>query len=252
MSRIVALIAARMGSSRLPGKALMPIDEVPMLGRMIERIRRSDRIDQVVLATTEREEDEPLVEFSAAMGIGCHRGSPDDVLGRITGAAKAYDADTVLQLLGDNPLLSSELVDAVIQYFETGDFDYAVNVTAEFPHAPTNLRRFAIGIRAEVMSIDALRRCEARADTPHYREHATSYIADHPEVFKIGYLEASGLWQHLNHPEWTFAVNYQNNFDLIAELFARCGRGGSVFPLQNVVDTLAGDPKLVNLMGPPG
>lgn len=251
MTHTVALIAARMGSSRLPGKALKDAGGLPMLELLVRRVQRSKYIDEIVIATTDLEEDGALESFAEEQGIGCFRGSSDDVLGRIAGAARRFEADRVLQLLGDNPLLHHTLVDAVVEHFLSGDWDYAVNLTNEFPAASPEMRRFSIGIRAEAMPMETLLRCEQEAKADHHREHATSYIARNPDRFRLGYLEADGPWRFLNHPEWTFAVNHAENLELIRRIVSESGRDPADLELKEVVSALARDRTLMDLMGEP-
>lgn len=172
-------------------------------------------------------------------------------MGRISAAAKAFKADRVLQLLGDNPLLDASLVDAVVEHLAHNGYDYAVNLTNEFPEAAAERRRFAIGVRVEAMPIETLLRCDERAKTTHYREHATSYIGRHPEEFRVGYLEAEGRWRFLNRPDWTFAVNYAENLELIRRIVSESGGDPVALGLEDVVAILKDNRGLVDLMGEP-
>ena len=249
--RTAALIAVRMGSSRLPRKALLPILGKPMIERLIERVRRSSNIDEIVIATTTLEEDDTLEALAMQMGVGCFRGSADDVLGRITAAAAASGCDRVVELLGDNPLIHVDLIDDVIALFENGAFDYAVNVTYEQPHAPPDAARFPIGVRVEVYRPEVIARSAAEATHPHNREHSTSFIVEHPELFKLGYMEATGRWAPLRRPEATFAVNHRQNFDLINRIFETCYPLDDNFTLFAAMETFDDDPELASLMGAP-
>ncbi len=116
-----------MTSSRLPGKVLLPAGGRPLLELMVERLRRASRIDAIVIATTDDPSSEPLEELAQRLGIGCFRGSEDDVLARVLGAAQAYDAELIVELTGDCPLIDPELVDRCIERFARGDLDYVSN-----------------------------------------------------------------------------------------------------------------------------
>src|SRR3954447_5944280 len=105
MERVVATIEARMTSSRLPGKVLLPAVSKPLLELMVERLRRCRHVDEIVIATTEDASSDPLQELAQRLGIGCLRGSEDDVLARVLGAAEAYDADVIVELTGDCSLI---------------------------------------------------------------------------------------------------------------------------------------------------
>ena len=249
--KTTALIAARMGSRRLPGKSMMSILGKPMLERMIERVRHSQSIEQIVIATTELPEDDAIESLAARIGVGCFRGSAQDVLGRINAASAAYGPELVVELLGDNPLVHAHLIDDVIVFHTNGDFDYAASVTIEYPHAGAAMKKFPIGIRVQVFTPPVLDRCAQLASEPRYREHSTSFICEHPEMFRPGYFEAKGKWRDLNRPELTFAVNYQENLNMVRRIFERCYPVNPNFPLTDVIRTFDSDPALRPLMGSP-
>jgi len=249
--KTVAIIAARMDSSRLPGKVMMPILGKPMIERMIERIQFSKHINEIIIATTELLNDDILASLAKKLHVGCFRGAVDDVLGRLHAAAYAAGTDHVVDLLGDNPLVHADLIDDVIEFYHSHDFDYAVSTTTEHPYASPELARFPIGIRVEMCSREVLDRCEKEANNPYHREHSASYIYEHLEIFKIGYFEAKGKWAELNRPELTFAVNYRENFDLVSYIFEKCYSIDPNFTLQAVLKTFDSNPELLKLMGAP-
>ena len=234
-----AILVARMGSTRFPGKSLQPLSGKPMVERMVERIAKARGLDRMVLATTDRPEDDALASWAERIGILCHRGPAEDVLGRVHQAWKRFGGETLVELLGDNPLVHSSLIDAVMKIYQSGEFDYAVNVTRETPHAPAELPRFPVGIRVQVYSAETLERCAAAASDPSDREHSTRYILHHPETFRLGYLPAAGAWAELHQPEWTFAVNYPKNLELIRQIFELCAPVDPNFSLQAVMRAAA-------------
>lgn len=247
--RVQAIIACRMGSSRLPGKSLLPILGKPMVERLIERVRRASRITDVLLATTDLPDDQPLVDLASRAGVGCFRGSPDDVLGRIAAAAGGTGADVLVELLGDNPLVHSALIDDVLDLHAAGGYDYTANVTSEYAHAGAGVAKFPVGVRVQAFTPDVLARAAREARDPYHRENATTYIYGHPERFALGYLQAAGTWSRLRRPELTFAVNYRKNFDLVSRLFERCYPIDANFSLVDVMDAFDADPRLAALMG---
>jgi spore coat polysaccharide biosynthesis protein SpsF len=247
----IALLAVRTGSSRLPAKALMPILGKPMLERMLERVARAKAIDKIVIATTELAEDDRVEALATRLGACCYRGSVDDVLGRMAGAVAASNADRVVELLGDNPLVHADIIDEVAAFFDAGGYDYAVNVTHEQPNAPADAARFPIGVRVEVYKPEVIIECARETNDPRNREHSTSFIGEHPELFQLGYFEALGPWASLNQPGYTFAVNYQQNFDLIEQVFASCYPLDEDFSLPSVMALLEAWPELTELMGAP-
>ena len=245
-----AIIAARMGSRRCPGKQLLPILGRPMLERMVERIRYSDRIGRIVIATSDLLRDDILEEWARSMRVDCFRGSPDDVLGRIVAAAEAFDAELIAELLGDNPLVHSDLIEDVIDFFEKGGFDFASNATAEYPHTPPDCRCFPIGIRVQVFPLEVIARSAQLTDDPRHREHSTTLIAERPDLFKLGYMEAAGRWTELARPNLTFAVNHRENYELVRAIFESCYPNSPNFDLCEVVRTFDAHSELAPLMGP--
>lgn len=232
-----AILVARMGSSRLPGKSMRPILGKPMVERMIERIRPARTLDKIILATSDRPEDEPLAALAEHLGIGCYRGSAEDVLGRIQGAARVAGVQTLVELLGDNPLVHSDLIDDTVGFYRGGPFDYAASATTEYPQAGGEILKFPLGIRVQVYSLQTLERCARLAAEPAHREHATTYIIQHPELFRSGLFEARGRWSALNRPELTFAVNYLQNLKLISRIFEICLPGDPHFSLERALET---------------
>jgi len=175
--KIVAIIQARCGSSRLPGKVLMDIAGYPMFSRVVQRARQAQTLTEVVLATSTARRDEPLVSLAAGLDIRCFRGSECDVLDRFVGAARAFNADIVVRLTADCPLLDGAVIDRVVSAFqETALMDYASNtLNRTYPH----------GLDVEVVAVEALVRAHKEAQLPYEREHVTPYIYNHPELFSL-------------------------------------------------------------------
>lgn len=220
-----------------------------MLERMVERIREAPSINEIVVATTTLPEDDELEDFCGAIGIGCYRGSAHDVLGRIWAAVQETESDTVVELLGDNPLIDAALIEDVVTLYQSKNCDYAVNVTNEYPKADAALRRFPIGVRAQAFSRTTLDRCEQSARSDEHREHSTSYIGEHPEIFKIEYLEATDRWASLNRPELTFAVNVRANLSLIDKIFTVGLAKDANFSMIEAMAIFDSDPSLAALVG---
>lgn len=249
--KIVALIAARTGSSRFPSKVLQPVLGRPMLERMIERIRSTRRVQEVVVATTREPSDDALAALADTLGVGCFRGQTDDVLGRLQAAAAAVRADLVIELLGDNPLVHAALIEDTLALYERQRVDYAATVTTEYPNLEPDVRCFPTGIRVQVFAAATLNCCAQSAVDPAHREHSTSYIAEHPEQFRLGFVEAVGPWAALHRPELTFAVNYPENLQLVRRIFERCYPRDPNFTLQEALRVFDADPSLAPLMGRP-
>ncbi|MBN2556282.1 MAG: glycosyltransferase family protein [Anaerolineales bacterium] len=178
--RIVAIIQARMGSQRLPGKVLLDIHGKPMLQRVLERVAGSKLIDQIVVATTTEDGDDPIERFCQSLGHHVVRGHPSDVLDRYMQAALAEHADIIVRLTADCPLLDPGVIDMTIQALLDTDppADLALN---RIPGS----RTFPIGLDAEVCTLQALRRAWEEADQPYQREHVLPYLYEVPGRFRV-------------------------------------------------------------------
>jgi len=171
----IAIVQARLGSSRLPNKVLKEIGGRPLIGILLERLSVSLLTDQVVLAVPDTSQNDSLEEFANGIGVPVYRGSEDDVLDRFYQAAVQYDAETVIRLTGDCPLIDAGLVDSCISMFRSGSVDYLSNV-----NPPT----YPDGLDIEVFSIQALTRAWQEAQSTFEREHVTPYLRESGE-FRI-------------------------------------------------------------------
>jgi spore coat polysaccharide biosynthesis protein SpsF len=163
----VAVVQARFGSERLPGKVLRPMRGQPMLGYLLEALTHCRSIDVVVVATSADASDDAVALFAQASGVRCHRGSLDDVASRVLGAAEAVRADAVIRLSGDSPLLDPAVVDRGVELFRSEPSDLVSNVVT---------RSFPRGQSVEVLSRDALARAVAVMTSAHEREHVTPHF----------------------------------------------------------------------------
>lgn len=171
MMTIVATIEARMGSSRLPGKVLMPAGGQPLLGILIERLKRVPQLDRIVVATTIHGADDPIAAVARDYGVSVFRGSEDDVLGRVAGALTAHDATVAVEVTGDCPLLDPALVSAMIEQYRgaAGRHLYVANTTGSVPGAPN-------GQDIQVFAAEALHIANAETHDPADREHVSMYL----------------------------------------------------------------------------
>ena len=245
-----AFIIVRLGSSRLPKKNIMEILGKPMIELLIERVKRSQLVDKIVITTSSHPIDDPLEDLAEKLGVFCYRGSLENVMERINGAAHAFDCDTIVELLGDNPLVHSDLIDDVLKLYNDGNYDYAATVTKEYSLFDMEKIFFSVGVRVQVYSRST---AERYIEYPQYigndNKHPCAYIFDHPEVFRIGYLEAKGKWAFMNRPDLTFAVNYRKNFNLIRSIFERNYPEDNNFSLKKVYQQLDEEKYLYLLMG---
>lgn len=162
--KTIAVVQARLGSSRLPGKVLFPLDGVPVLGRILRRISPSETLDEIVVATTDAKCEDVIADLTHQIGASSFRGDEQDVLGRLYEAARTFDADTIVRVNADSPFVSQRLVDLCLHELEDGGHDYA----------STKLERtFPIGYGVETFTMDSFERVEQVSTSPHEREHVT-------------------------------------------------------------------------------
>ena len=172
--KIVATIEARMTSTRLPGKVLLPALGEPMLCHLVNRLKAVSSLDEIVLATTVNTTDDLLVEVASKVGISVYRGSEIDVMERVISAAEAAHADVVVEITGDCPIIDPDIVEQTIQMYLHHDAAYVSNV---------QIRSYPDGMDTQVFSLDSLKHSASITNAPLDREHVSLYMRNHPEIF---------------------------------------------------------------------
>ena len=234
--RVVAIVQARMASTRLPGKVLADIGGVPMLARTMERARRCRRVDAWMVATTLEAGDDAVEALCRARGYGVYRGSLHDVLDRYVKAARQAKADVIVRLTADCPLLDPELVDQAVQAFLVASppADLVVN---RLPGA----RTYPIGLDTEVVSLAALERAWREAREPHQREHVLPYLYDPPGRFRVIRLDAERDYGSLR---WT--VDTPEDLEFVRQVVARLEPRGE-FRWRDILALIEADPGLAQI-----
>ena len=231
---IAAIVQARMGSSRLPGKTLMDVAGRPLLGHLVDRARRIPGLDAVVIATTDRPADRAILNFAAAEGVPVYAGSEDDVLDRFHQAAERFGVAVVVRVTPDCPLLDPDVAGLVLRHFldAGGRLDYASNT-----QPPT----FPDGQDTEVFSAAALARAWREARLPSEREHVTPYIWKHPDRFRLANVRHA---EDLSALRWT--VDEAADLEFVRTVYARLG-AGRVFGMDDVLALLRREPALLEI-----
>lgn len=222
----VIIVQARMTSTRLPGKVLKAVLGKPLLEYQWERLKKVPLADQIVIATTTNDTDQPIVEFCETRGITCFRGSEDDVLSRYYQAAIKTRADVIVRVTSDCPLIDPDIVnEAISEFLSFGDAcDYLSN-TVE--------RSYPRGLDVEVMSFVALEAAAHAARKPGDREHVTSYIYTHPYIFQLRQLIGE---ENLTHYRWT--VDEPRDLELISMMLEALYPVTPDFRLADCLDLL--------------
>ncbi len=225
-----AIIQARMGSQRLPGKVLAPIGRAPMLAHVVERAAACPAIDQVVIATSTGADDDAVAAAAAVLGVACWRGSPDDVLARYRDAARAHHADVVVRLTADCPLLDPAVIGRVVAALVAGSRrDYAANVLT---------RTYPRGLDVEALWTDTLLRIDRLATTAAQREHVTALVHDRPTWFTTASVEAE-----CDASDLRLTVDTLADLELIRRIHARLAPTAAT-PYTAVVALLRREPAL--------
>ncbi|MFX0055462.1 MAG: cytidylyltransferase domain-containing protein [Candidatus Hermodarchaeota archaeon] len=208
-TKIVAVIQARMGSSRFPGKSMEKIGHWPLVELVLKRVQRS-RVDVVVLATSTSPLDDVLAEYVDSLGFPVFRGSEEDVLSRFHQAAEKYDPETVVRITGDCPLISPTLIDYAIDVFEEHNVDYlSLAIGDEKPAA------YPRGFDVEVARFASLTEAVTNATKEYEREHVMPYLYTHPDSYSVHYIEPTPEY---SRPSYRLCVDSKLDFDLILKL----------------------------------
>lgn len=227
---ILAIIQARMGSRRFPGKVLRELGSRPLLWHVHDRVRESERIDEVVIATSQSQEDISIIEFAEEFMVPVFIGSEDDVLDRFYHAADKFGGDEIVRICGDIPLIDPHIIDNTIDYFLNGSFDY-VNNWLTFPE----------GQHVEILSFRVLEKAWKEATKPSEREHVTPFIYNNPQEFKIGQLRSD-----IGVPAMRLAVDYPCDFELVEKIYDRLWEG-HIFYFDEICELFDAEPHLLEI-----
>ena len=236
MGKVVATIEARMTSSRLPGKVLLKAAGVSMLEHLIRRLRVVKSIDQIVLATTYNREDLPLIELAKDLNISYFCGSEDDVMKRVIDAATYFNADIVVEITGDCPIIDPEIVEQTIRMFNVHNVDYVSNAL---------IRSFPDGMDTQVFKLNTLKRSAAMTEDLLDREHVTLHIRNNPKLFTQLHLVAP---PEVHWPELGLTLDEISDFKLlkkIIEYFVK--KKNPLFSCVDVIRLLRKNPEYIKI-----
>lgn len=233
--RVVIILQARMGASRLPGKPLKTVLGRPLLGYQLERLRRSHSTTEIVVATTLEPQDDQIAEFCKSQEVSVFRGSSLDVLDRYYQAARLFKADFVVRVTGDCPIIDPVILDEVINYYLEcfPKFDYVSNsISHTYPR----------GLDVEIFSFELLESAQKNAKLPEEREHVTLYFYTHPEKFSIGNVASK---KDISNHRWT--VDTEEDFELISRIISELYPENNEFATQDVLDLLEDNPEWMKI-----
>lgn len=223
--KVAALVQARTGSTRLSGKVLEDVGGIPLIAHTLRRLRAARRVDEVVLATTEHHRDDVLVECARAEGANVYRGSEHDVLSRFRDAAESADADAVVRITGDCPLLDPAVVDRVVRALVDASepCDYASNVLR---------RTYPKGLDTEALWVEALARIDELASSAEAREHVTWFAyRERPDLFRLRSVEGDEDRSDLN-----WSVDTAEDLERVRALVSLLERPDEPVPWRQLVE----------------
>ncbi len=230
--KTVITIEARMRSTRLPGKVLKPILGRPMLALMIERLQRVWQADEIVVATTEKPADDPITNLAQRLGVSWFRGSEEDVLDRVLKAAQSVNADLIVEICGDCPLIDPGIIDQMIATFKSNSVDYCSN---------TLYYTYPLGINAQVFPVTVLAQVSELTQNPADREHVSLYIYDHPKRFRLLNV-ASGFPPQV--ADLRLTVDTSEDFELVQAIYQELYPINPKFNLSDILILFQRRPEL--------
>jgi len=233
---IIAILQARVGSTRLPGKVLKIIQNKTILELIIERVQQSTLVDKIVVATTDNKKDDEILEICEKLGIESFRGSEEDVLDRFYQCSVLHKPDLIIRLTSDCPLIDPYHIDRLIQYSldHKNEFDYFSNCRE--PTLPD-------GLDVEVIPFETLERAWNEAKKPYEREHVSPYIYLNPNLFKIASYKNPDDY---SHHRWT--LDTSEDFEFIKSIYSHfVGKKQQFFYLDDIIEYLKQNPDIYSI-----
>jgi spore coat polysaccharide biosynthesis protein SpsF len=238
MLKVITVVQARMGSTRLPGKVMLPLAGKPLILRMIERINSAKYCGEIIAAITFDEDDDPIAEACRQNKIALFRGHPTDLIDRHLNIAKKYNADAVVKIPSDCPLIDPDIVDKVIKFYidNSTSLDYVSNL-----HPAT----YPDGNDVEIFSISALEKAWEEAEKGFEREHTTPYFWENPDKFKIGNI----TWEtELDYSmSYRFTIDYEEDYIFIKKIYEELYPKNPLFSLNDILTLLKDKPEILKI-----
>lgn len=231
--KVVTIIQARMGSSRLPGKIFMNIEGKFLLQHIIDFLKHSELTDNIAVATTSSSQDDRVVELCKDLHVDYFRGSEEDVLGRYYECAKFFKGDIIVRITADNPLIDPTLVDQAIKICKESQCDYVSNMINQ---------TYPLGYLVEVFTFDILEKMYKNLKDELSREHVTFDIRKNPNLYKI---KEFNLQKNYSH--WRLTVDYKEDIELISKIFSKLYVNNSYIKLESVIKFLEENNELLKI-----
>ncbi len=233
--KTAAIIQARMGSTRLPGKVMKDLKGKPVLWHVIERVKQAKNIDQIIIATTIHERDKIIFEKAKEWGVKAYRGSEEDVLARYYEAAVNYDIEVIVRITSDCPLIDPQVTDEIVEYYNENDYTLVTNAGSDL-----NNRTYPRGLDTEVFSFNVLEKAYNKAEKKYQREHVTPYIYENYE----------DVFYYKNNKDlsnYRLTLDTKEDFELIKALYDKLYNGKHDFYLNEIIEVLNKNKELLSL-----
>jgi len=231
---ILGVIQARMNSKRLPGKVLFHLLGKPVIGHIYERLTYSTKIDEICISTSTNPSDNPIVEYATQAKIKYFRGSEENIISRLLNTAKKFDADVIVRVTGDDPLIDPKIIDRLISlYLDNPSVDFVSN---------NKVRTFPIGLDVEVIPVKTLEKFFPISKDPIFFKYFIGmYIFEHPETYK-------SLGIELDNPKlfrWT--LDYPEDYEFMKQIYSKLYKPGSIFYMEDIFSLLEKYPKIMKI-----
>jgi len=228
-------VIARLSSQRVPKKNLIELDGIPMIARLCERLKKSELTDQVIVCTSNEVTDDPLVNFCESNGILVGRGPLENVMERICIVADLFNVKNIIEVLGDNPFVDSDLVDEAIRIFQEGHYDYVANYSNDYS-AKLRIKKFPIGVRVQVYS-RAAAADYSRKDI-NSLSHPSSFLYSNPGRYSVKLFGAEGVFTGMAcSSQLNISVNYPQNLEFARYIFQKFGNDVCVSDILKEIKT---------------
>jgi spore coat polysaccharide biosynthesis protein SpsF len=229
----LVIIQARMSSTRFPGKVLIKLQQKPLLQWMIERVEQCSLVDKVVIATSTCVDDDPISEWCAVNNRTCYRGDLENVLSRFYHAATHFNAQTIIRLTADCPIIDPKVIDEHIYFYQKHNYDYVSN-------GP--VMTYPDGMGVEVFSYQALKKTYQEATLFSEKEHVTAYIYKHPEVFTL-----FNMLYKKDYSGIRITIDYPEDFTLVKNIADALQPTMTSFSLEDIINYIEKNPDILNL-----
>jgi spore coat polysaccharide biosynthesis protein SpsF len=233
--RTIATIEARMTSSRLPGKVLMSASQKPMLLHLVDRLKSVPSLDDIVIATTLNQADNAIVDFALEHSINFFRGSENDVMSRVIESAEKFQAEVIVEITGDCPIIDPQIIEQTIQMFKVNDADYVSNA---------HIRGYPIGMDTQVFLTKTLIKSSLLTNDLLDREHVTLHIRNNPQIFSHLHLVPP---PELYWPDLGLTLDELSDYELLKIIIEHFYQDNPLFSCLDVLKFLKSRPDLLNL-----